>query len=119
MIKVNGVEFPKFPSTYQVTVSDLDDGSTTTRTMDGILHRDRIAVKQKIELTYNVLTGEELATTLQAIQDVFFEVTYPDPVTNAESTGTFYVGNRTAPVGKRDEDGSLYWVGVAFNFIEQ
>lgn len=119
MIKINGVDLPKFPSTFKVTISDLDDQDSTARTMDGILHRDRIAIKQKIELSFKMLTGPELATTLQMISDVFFDVTYPNPYTGADDTKTFYVGDRSAPVGKRNANGDLFWTEVSFNFVEK
>lgn len=119
MIKIDGVAPPKYPSDFSITLSDIDDGATTTRTMDGLLHRDRIAVKRKINLKYNILTWNDLSILLNMISNVFFEVTYPDSMTGVEETKTFYVGNRTTPVAKYDDSGELYWKGVAFNFIER
>jgi len=119
MIKINGVATPRFPSSFSVIISDLDDGSTTTRTMDGLLHRDRIATKRKINLKFNFLFWDELSTLLKQIQEVFFEVEYPDPQTGLVETKTFYVGNRTAPVSQYNKLGELYWVNIAFNFIER
>ena len=119
MIKINDIDLPKFPSEYKVLVSDIDDASSTGRTMDGLLHRDRIAVKQKIELSFNMLTGAELSLMLNLISDIFFDVTYPDPLTGLDGVKTFYVGNRTAPIGKIDVHGNLYWTAVTFNFIER
>jgi len=119
MIKINGVDTIRFPSEYSVLISDLDDGDTTTRTMDGLLHRDRIATKRKINLKFSVLTWNELSNLLVQIKDMFFEVTYPDPMTGVLSTRTFYVGDRTSPVAKYGQDGTLYWKDIAFNFIER
>ena len=118
MIKINGVDIPKYPSTFSVAISDLDDGTSTTRTMDGMLHRDRIAVKRKLELKFALLKWAELSTLLNQIQDVFFMVTYPDPMTGNVQTKEFYVGDRSAPVGLI-RDGEYYWTGISFNFIER
>ena len=119
MIKINGTPTPRFPSTFSVVLSDLDDGATTTRTMDGVLHRDRIAVKRKITLKFNFLLWEELSTLLKQMKEVFFDVEYPDPETGKSETKTFYVGNRTAPVAQYDDTGNIYWVDISFNFIER
>jgi len=118
MIKINGVDIPKFPSEFSVSISDLDDGTTTTRTMDGMLHRDRIAVKRKLQLKFSVLKWSELSLLLNQIQDVFFMVNYPDPMTGVMETKEFYVGDRTAPVGMI-RDGEYLWFGTSFNFIER
>lgn len=117
MIKINGVAIPKYPSSFSVTISDLDDGRTTGRTMDGILHRDRIAVKRKIELSFNALKWSEISTLMQQISAQEFTVEYPDPMTGTIETKNFYVGDRTAPVGIYI-DGEPMWLDVKFNFIE-
>jgi len=119
MIKINGVPTPKFPSSFQVTVSDLDDGAVTTRTMDGLLHRQVITSKRKLNLKFAMLTWSELSMLMQQIDYTFFEVEYPDSQEGRLLTKTFYVGDRTAPVAKYTEDGDLLWSDISFNFIER
>lgn len=118
MIKINGKDLPKYPSAFTPTVSDLDNGETTQRTMDGLLHRDRIAVKIKLALSFNLLKWSEIAEIMQMIGDEFFEVTYPDIYTGAYETKTFYVGDRSSPLALI-RDGEMYWQNLSFNLIER
>jgi hypothetical protein len=119
MVKINGVDLPKYPSEFSVAISDLDDGATSGRTMDGTMHRDRIAIKQKLSLSFNVLLNDEVAILLQMISDIFFDVTYPNPYTGGETTIECYVGDRTAPVAFYNKAGVLVWRDIAFNLIER
>lgn len=118
MIKINGVDIAT-PSTFQVGILDLDSSEGSGRTMDGISYRDRIrAGVRKIEMSWGPLPWSEVSKILQAIQDEYFECTYPDPMTGQYETRTFYVGDRTAPfaVSRGDE---IYWTGLKFSLTEQ
>ena len=118
VIKINGINIAKTPSEFSVDVMDLDDGSTTTRTVDGTLHRDRIAVKRKLNMKWNALEWSVLSDLLQSVAGEFFEVYYPDPETGQYETKTFYVGNRQAPVAK-SVNGEIVWTSLTMNFIER
>jgi hypothetical protein len=118
VIKINGINIAKTPSEFSVDVMDLDDGSTTTRTVDGTLHRDRIAVKRKLNMRWNALTWDVLSELLESVSPVFFEVYYPDPMTGQYETKTFYVGDRQAPVAIV-RNGTVIWEGLTMNFIER
>ncbi len=96
------------PKSFSVTIIDLDDGNTTVRTADGMLHRDRIAVKRQIEISWPAMNQSDTATILQAMSNLFFEVYYPDPQEGTYVTKTFYVGNRPCPVAI-EKDGVLMW----------
>ena len=114
MIKINTVAIVT-PSTYQVSINDL---SKADRNANGTMIIERIAVKRKIEMSWAYLTQAQLATLLTAISSVFFTVEYPDPMTGALKTGTFYVGDRSA--GAIDYKSSVMrWKDIKFNFIEQ
>lgn len=118
MIKINGVSLPATPSAFQVTVLDLDDGEASKRTADGLMHRDRIAVKRKLDMTWGPLNRADTAAILQAVQNEFFECTYPDPQTGLDETKTFYVGDRVAPfaVSRGNE---IYWSGLKLTLTER
>lgn len=117
-IAIDGTEIAIYPSSMTVTVMDLDDGETTTRTADGLLTRDRIAVKRQIELAFPHLEWATLSVLMQSMSDEFFEVTYPDPYTGQEETKTFYVGNRAAPVAFYRND-VMWWQGLTLTLTEQ
>lgn len=118
MIQINGVAIAAAPSTFQVTVLDLDDGEASVRTADGTMNRDRIAVKRKIDMTWGPTNSSQTSQILQAIQNEFFECTYPDPMTGRMETKTFYVGDRVAPfaVSRGNE---IYWMGLKLTLTER
>ena len=116
-IKINNIEIAT-PSEFSVTVSDLDNGESTVRTADGTLNRDRVAVKRQIDLTWPALTWSQTSTLLQAMSNVFFEVYYPDPMTGAYTTKTFYAGNRPVPVAI-PKGNDIVWGNVKVTLIER
>lgn len=118
MIKINGVDLPATPSTYQVTVLDLDDSEATKRTADGTMHRDRIAVKRKIDMSWGPLNWADTSAILRAVQNEFFECTYPDPMTGQMETKTFYVGDRVAPFAVM-RGNEIYWSGLKLTLTER
>ncbi len=115
MIKVNGVDIST-PKTFEVVIQDLD-GEQSSRDQSGNMHRDRVAVKRKLQLEWPPLTQNEISTLLTAVSGVFFSVTYPDPQAGTV-TKTMYVGDRTSPAYQY-KDGVAKWSGLKMDFIEQ
>lgn len=116
MLKVNGVDIAT-PKTYQPSLNDID--GETNRNANGDLIRDRIATKRKLEMEWAPLTQDESSTLLKAVDDVFFEVTFPDPK-DGIITKTMYVGDRSTPSYLYDEESKeMRWKGLKMNFIEQ
>ena len=115
---IDGVEISAYPSKFQVTTLDLDDGEATVRTADGTLNRDRITVKRQIDMEWGVLPWASISAILSAMGGVFFDLNYPDPMTGAYETKTFYVGNRPAPaaVSKGNE---ILWSGLKVTLTER
>lgn len=114
MLKLNGITVRQ-PNSMTVNINDLDD--RTTRSANGTLIRDRIAIKRKINLTWAVLTPSQLSTILQAVKNTHFLVTYPDPYVGSTQTKTFYVGDRSSAIYTY-KDGSPVWENLAMNLIE-
>lgn len=105
------------PQEMSVGVYDVDaDGSG--RDQSGTMFRDRVAVKQKVECKFPPLSWSEVSTILNAIEDQFFTLTYPDPKQGSNRSMTCYVGDRTAPV-LRAVSGDYLWGNLAVNFIER
>ena len=109
---------PAFNGGYQVDIMDVD-ASTTGRNQAGTMIRDRVAIKRKINCTWNYLTPRQMQILLTAVQSPFFQVKYLDPLTNSVQTRTFYVGDRSAPMySKSAKSGTLY-TSLTMNFIEK
>lgn len=119
-LKINGVEIAAYPTPggFKVTVLDLDDAESTTRTADGTLHRDRVAVKRQIDMSFAALSWPKMAALLQAMKDPFFSFYYPDPMEGNYITRTMYVGNRPTAV-PIEENGVLWWDGLQITLTER
>ena len=113
-MKINGTTI-KTPSTLQVDIMDID--GEAYRNAQGTMLRDRVAVKRKLNCTWNALTDAEMSTLLSAVVNQSFTVTYPDPQTGTDITKTFYVGDRNAPV-YWIQNGEPLWKGLTMNWIE-
>ncbi|MGL4656777.1 MAG: DUF6711 family protein [Sarcina sp.] len=114
MLKINGVTVVA-PSVFQVDISDLD-GDGANRNANGEMIRDRVAVKRKITLEWGALEDFQISGLLSIVSDVFFQVTYPDPMDGGMVTKTFYVGDRSAPLYNFKMN---LWSGLKMNFVEK
>ena len=114
MITINYEEIP-VPSKFQVGISDI---SNAERNAQGQMMIDRIATKRKLELEWKSLKQAEISYLLNAVKDIFFEVTYPDPMTGNTETKLFYVGDRSVPMYNYN-NGDIRWEGVKMNFVER
>jgi hypothetical protein len=114
LISINGVDLPT-PAEYDVGIMDL---SQAERNVRGDMIIERIATKRKLEMGWSYLTGAQYSQILNAVDPVFFSVTYFDPKDNAMKTGTFYCGDRQAPM-LRFNNGIASWKDVKFSLVEK
>ena len=96
MITVEGRAIP-CPSTYTFGLQDIS-GSETGRTMDTVMHKNRIGQKRKITLEWRGKSWTETAEIMQAFNPEYITVRYPDMLSGQYETREFYVGDRDAPV---------------------
>lgn len=116
MIKINGQILTPNPSNFGADVIDIDLNSE--RTVSGLMIRNRVAVKRKLKLKWEMLTRAEMASILQRVSPVFFEVEYDDPETGEHRTGTFYCGDRQTDALDYSE-GEVIWKQLSFNLVER
>ena len=116
ILLVNGAEVAS-PSVMRVSVYDVSGAADRNANGNAVI--DRVAVKRKLELEWAHLSAAQLSTMLGAVGDqVFFEATYPDPLTGAARTMICYAGERAAAV-LRVEDGQPVWKDLAMEWIER
>lgn len=114
LISINGVDIPT-PSDLQVGIMDL---SKAERNANGTMIIERIATKRKLEISYSYLSSTDLSSVLNAIDPVFFNVTYMDPQTDSMRTGSFYSGDRNCGM-LSFTNGVPRYKDVKFNLIER
>ncbi len=116
VLKVGGVSMP-CPSAFDWSLQDVS-AAESGRTDDSLMHKNRVAQKRKIALTWSNLTAQETSTVLTAFNPEYISVYYWDAMAGEYQTRNFYVGDRKAPVKN-------WWVGnqrfetVSFDIIER
>ena len=115
--KINGVSIPT-PTEYKFNIEDLSS-EETGRTLDGIMHKDVVAVKDYYDCTWKRLSWEDAATLLNAINgQTMVTFTHADPrQPNGFVTGNYYVGQRGGAALDLS-DTRRNWVDISFQFIQ-
>lgn len=108
------------PASMDYQVYDLDVEDSTGRGLDGNMLRDRVAVKEKLVITFPPLYAEDITTILGLIADQFFTCTYWSLKTGGFRTATMYAGDRSAKAYYlHDDDDEDMWTEFSVNFIER
>lgn len=115
VFQVNGSDVP-IPSEFGWSIQDVS-APDSGRTLDGLMQKERVTRKEKIQLKWNGKSPEDTATILQAFADEYFNVTYVCPLTNSVVTKQFYCGDQSAPYYWWCNGGLLE--SVSFNIIER
>ena len=114
--KIDGAIIPT-PSEYTFDVEDLSS-EQTGRTLDGVMHKDVVDVKDTYTCTWKKLSWQDAAKLLKAIDGKSkFTFTHADPrVPDKFITGTFYVGKRSV-VAMNLRDDKHTWKDIKMTFI--
>lgn len=115
MLTINSLAMPA-PSALKAAVFDVSSGAERNAAGEAVV--DRVAAKRRLELTWNHLSGDELAVLLGAVgAEAFFTASYPDPLGGVRSA-SFYCGDRVMGV-LRMENGEPVWTNVEMTWIEK
>lgn len=114
--KVDGITIPT-PSDYKFSVEDLSS-ENTGRTLDGVMHKDVVAVKDTYSCIWKKASWEDAAIILNATDGkTQVSFTHADPrVPNRFITGTFYIGKRECKA-KNLKNSDNTWAEVTLTFI--
>ena len=115
-ITINNQEFNPASCTFEY---ETLDGEGAGRTLDGTAHRDVIATKIKLNLSWNSITVSEMSRLLTALDSPFFTVIYFSPQQGTFVEDTFYCGNRSVPVYSFVNNQIKYDSGFAVNLIQR
>lgn len=96
--------------------NDMDD-EKSGRTLDGVMHRNRITTKAKLNVTMEKMTTDELIGLNTALEPQFVDITYLDPRFGIV-TKTFY-GSTVSSAVQHIINGIVYWDGAKFNLVER
>jgi len=95
-ISIDGTDITNMIAHKGVKWSRNDiDGPSAGRTISGLMIRDRVATKIRLDITCRVLNSDELHTLLNLIMPEFVNVTYEDPQ-DGLVTRVMYANNNSA-----------------------
>lgn len=118
--KIDGVAIPT-PTSYDFNIEDLSSDATG-RTLDGVMHKDVVSVKDYYNCTWSQLSWDDAAILMNAINgktQVAF--THADPrVPGKFITGQYYVGQRggAALDLSSSKTSRRNWRNIKFQFIQ-
>lgn len=110
------------PKSMKYNVYDLDSGDSTGRNLEGSMLRDRVAVKEKLELEFPPMQAQDFTTMVSLVSAPFFQCKYYSIYTGTEREVTMYVGDRSAEryyTLDAENNRVQIWKDIKFNFIEQ
>ena len=111
-ITIDGVDITPYIAYQGVQWSRNDvDGPNAGRTMSGLMIRDRVATKIRLDITCRPLKTDELRTLLNLIYPEFVTVVYDDPMQGLVSK-TMYANNNKAQFLQRyePEETDCQWI---------
>lgn len=133
-ITIDGVDITPYIAYQGVQWSRNDvDGPNAGRTMNGLMIRDRVATKIRLDITCRPLKTDELRTLLNLIYPEFVTVVYEDPMQGLVSK-TMYANNNKAQFlqkyepeetdcqwicGKEPQDPYERWFNITFPLVER
>ena len=110
---VDGATIP-CPSKYDWTVNDISDADAG-RCESGLMHKNRIGRKRKLELEWKNVSMATANAVLVAFAPEYVSVNCIDPLANGYVTKRFYSGDQGASSYNMTKN---VWT-VSFNIIEQ
>lgn len=116
LFKINGVAIPT-PSEYGFDIEDLSS-EQSGRTLDGVMHKDVVAVKDYYTVTWKHLSWQQTASLLALVNGkTKITLTYVDPrQPNIILVNQFYVGKRSGKANNLNNPKNT-WKDVTFQFI--
>ena len=116
---INGVSLLNYLAEDGIKWTRFDvEAPDTGRTLDGVMHRGRVASKVRLDITCCPLKSSEAMTVLNAIKPEFITVRYIDPQ-DGSITRTMYSNNIPTICVTVNPDGTAIWKGLTFPLIER
>ena len=115
IFQVDGVTLPT-PDEYKPGIEDLSS-EESGRTLDGIMHKDVVAVKDYYEFTWKTLSWTDAAKVFNSVNGkTEVQLTYADPrVPNQLLSNRFYVGKRECSANNLN-DPVATWKDIKLTF---
>ena len=119
VLEINDVDMTPYIAFRGVKwqINDIDSPNSG-RTLDGVMHRGRVASKIRLDITCRPLSSLEASVVLSAINPDFVSVKYTDPMSGVV-VKTMYSNNHPASYCMIDKSNVEWWHEITFPLIEQ
>lgn len=110
------------PKALKHDTYDLDSGDGSGRNQSGEMLRDRVAVKEKLEMTFPAMYRVDYQKMLLLTKEQFFTVRYYSDYYQGWHEAIMYVGDRSNQsyfMQKIDDMDNSLTQEISFNFIEK
>lgn len=120
VLKIDGVDIVPYIAYqgFQWQRSDVD-GPDAGMDLSGILHRNRIRTRRRLDITCRPLYNREAQIVLSLIMPEWVTVEYYDPQEGGVITRQMYSNNNPAHYLQKYRDGRELWGGITFPLIEK
>ena len=98
--------------------NDLD-APKSGRTLDGVMHRQKVAEKKKAEIKLRRLKAERLNVILPILRQQYFTVETDMFPGSGYATLSMYNSTRGGMIAIIDTDGKVWYDDTSFNIIER
>ena len=116
---INGVSILSYLAEDGIKWQRFDvEAPDAGRTLDGVMHRGRVASKVRLDIKCKPLKSSEAMAVLEAIKPEYVTVRYIDPQ-DGSVTRTMYSNNIPALCATVNPDGTALWKGIEFPLIER
>lgn len=114
--QIDGTTVP-IPTSYDFDIEDLSS-EATGRTLDGVMHKDVVAIKDYYTCKWSKVSWSDAALILNLVDGKRqVTVSYVDPrVPDTVLSNTFYVGKRSGKVNNLNNPGNT-WSEITLQFI--
>ena len=116
VFKIDGVAIPT-PSEYGFDIEDLSS-EQSGRTLDGVMHKDVVAVKDYYTCTWKHMSWQGTSALLALVNGkTQVSLTYVDPRNPSTMlTNNFYIGKRSGKANNLNHATNA-WRDITFQFI--
>ena len=118
VLKIDGIDILPYVAHQGIKWQRNDlDSADAGRTLDGKMHRGRVASKVRMDITCRPLKTEETRVLLTAIFPEYITVEYTDPM-DGLVVKQMYSNNTPATHMMLQENGTEWWHDISFPLIE-
>ena len=116
-LTIDGYDITKYIAKGGIKWQRQDVDVDAGRTMDGLMHRGRVATKIRLDITCRPMTTTETRDLLPRLLPESVYVTYDDPMYGVVGK-QMYANNHPAEYLMQMVGGKEYWSGITFPLIE-